>query len=417
MNDQRYLSATEAAEELGITLPTLYAYVSRGLVHSEAAPTGKRQRRYFRDDILRLTERKSLARDPRRAAETALQWGEPVLESEVTLIAGGRFYYRGHDAVELAKSHSFEEALRVIWRSDDEGLFDTSPPSVPLEAIGMLRAWKRLNPIERFEAILPMAQSEDAAAYVLSPDAVVRTGARIVRLLTWIAISDAVEESGDEFDVSDAANDGIAATLQFWWAPAQPQARELIDAALVLLADHELNVSSFTARCVASAGSTPYAVVLAGLAALQGYRHGGSAELVTEILSQAATPDAVPNFVVARLKRGETLPGFGHPLYPDGDPRCAALLDLLSDRYATSEELDVSLAFIHEMSELTSLSPNVDFVLATMCRVLGLPPAAAITLFAIGRTGGWIAQAVEQYNLGTLIRPRAKYTGVLPNEA
>src|SRR5919112_1379063 len=109
---ERYLSGREAAAELGVKLPTLYAYVSRGLIRSE--PAG-RNRRYRAEDVRKLKERKEQRRDPSRLTENALHWGTPVLESAITLIADGRLYYRGRDAVALSESHPLEQVAEFIW--------------------------------------------------------------------------------------------------------------------------------------------------------------------------------------------------------------------------------------------------------------------------------------------------------------
>ena len=407
-HDNRFLTAVEAARELDVTVSTLYSYVSRGLVRSEASPNDSRQRRYLREDVDRLAERKELSRNPERAAEGALQYGTPVVDSQVTLISGGRYYYRGWDAVELAASHSFEEAAGIIWQCGSAPPFDEPVPTLPSRAMELLRADKRLSFIERFQVVLPLALAEDPGAYVLTPDSVVRTGAGIVHLLAHVAATHADEE------VSDSSESGVAETLQHAWVPGAMQARELLNMVLVLLADHELNVSSFTARCVASAGATPHAVVTAGIAALQGYRHGGSSERVVSMLSEAVAPIDARKIIEGRLRRGETIPGFDHPLYPDGDPRAIALLDRLAASYPESQELGVVRVLINTMAELNGLRPNIDLALASLCSILGLPVGSPMAIFAISRTVGWIAQAVEQYALNTLIRPRARYTGVMP---
>ena len=185
-------------------------------------------------------------------------------------------------------------------------------------------------------------------------------------------------------------------------------------AALVLCADHELNVSSFTARCVASAGSHPYAVVIAGLAALEGPKHGGASARVESMLESMRRARPLRGAVGARLRRGEPIDGFGHPLYRDGDPRARLLLDLLGERYAKSAEYRFVMEFAQAATSATGEHPNLDFGLAAVGRVLNLPPGSPLILFAIGRSVGWIGHAIEQYATGQLIRPRAKYVGVPP---
>jgi citrate synthase len=188
---------------------------------------------------------------------------------------------------------------------------------------------------------------------------------------------------------------------------------DVIRAALILCADHELNVSAFTARCVASAGSNPYAVVTAGLAALEGTKHGGSTARVETTLAALRRERSLRAALAERLRQGQRIDGFGHPLYRRGDPRAAALLATLERRYPKSPELRYARDFARAAMAVTSERPNIDFALGAASRVLGLPTGSGLTLFAIGRTIGWIGHAIEQYAVDQIIRPRAKYVGVV----
>jgi citrate synthase len=118
--------------------------------------------------------------------------------------------------------------------------------------------------------------------------------------------------------------------------------------------------------------------------------------------------------VAARLRRGETIDGFGHPLYRDGDPRARLLLDLMTERYGRSVETRFVAAFVKAATRATGDLPNIDFGLGALARVLRLPSGSPLVLFAIGRSIGWVGHAIEQYATGQLIRPRAKYVGVPP---
>ena len=191
-------------------------------------------------------------------------------------------------------------------------------------------------------------------------------------------------------------------------------AERLLNAALVLSADHELNISAFTARCVSSAESTPYAVVSAGLAALLGVRHGGASELVGAFLREVETPQNARSAIVSRLRRGENIPGFGHRLYPEGDPRGRLLLQWAAEADPQAPAVELAAAVAAEVKDVIGARPNLDFGLAIVCQVLGLPSHAPLTLFALGRTAGWIGHALEQYENNRFIRPRARYVGVQP---
>lgn len=400
MKDVRYLSAREAAEELGIRLPTLYAYVSRGWIRSEATEGRKRDRRYRAEDVKKLKERKEQRQHPDKIASGALHWGTPVMESGITLITDGRLYYRGQDAVELATNNILEEVAALIWAGDPDTartLFGAEPPIL---SPGYPTVVAALAPVEAFQVLLPLAAVEDLAAYDLRPAAVARTGARILRLMAAIAAGD--------------AGGSMAETLQQSWVPWDPQTTTLFDAALILCADHELNVSTFTARCVASSEATPYAVVAAGLSALQGVKHGGQTELVEAFLREAETSIDARKAIASRLKRGEGVPGFGHSLYPEGDPRGRKLLQLTAAARPESPAVTLAATVAEEVLDLVGERPTVDLGLVTLARALGLPLGGAKALFAIGRTVGWIGHAIEQYQSDSLIRPRARYIGVQP---
>ena len=394
MAEGRYLLAREAAEELGVSVATLYAYVSRGMIRSEAA--GGRSRRYRAEDVRRLKERRERRRDPDAVVEDALSWGTPVLESEITLVTDDGIYYRGRDAAALAAESTVEEVAALIWTGDPGKAAELFPevPELPPRIPGVPGG---LPPVEAFQVLLPLAGAGDPAAYDLRPGAVARTGARILRLMASA--------------VAGEAAPGLAETLRRGWCPRDPMAATLLSSALVLCADHELPVSTFAARCVASSEATPYAVVAAGLAAVGGVRHGGQIELVEAFLGEVETVGDARAAISGRLRRGEGVPGFGHSLYPGGDPRGAALLRATDSAYPDSPAVALSAGVAEEALGLMGERPTVDLGLVTLARALGLPSGGAVALFALGRTVGWIGHAIEQYESGSLIRPRARYVG------
>jgi citrate synthase len=399
---KRYYSAQEAADALGISRTTLYAYVSRGLVRSEESGSDSRVRRYSAEDVERLLGRKAQRQDPALAAEQALYWGAPILESALTLIADGNLYYRGDEVTGLARTHSLEEVAALLW-ADDLALDLFSEPFTISERLrGVLTRVADLRVVERMQGMLIVATGEDDGAFDLRPQAVLRTGACILRLMVCGATGRAL--SGDE----------IARSLYQVWAPDQLETLHLFNAAMVLCADHELNVSAFTARCAASAGANPYATVIAGLSALQGARHGGHTERVEALLREVDQPERAQQVLADRLRRGEMIPGFGHRLYPEGDPRARLLLDLIKEAYPQNDALILAQAVVDAAAALIDDHPTIDFGLATLAHTLKLPDGAAFALFALGRAVGWIGHALEQYATSQLIRPRARYTGRPP---
>ncbi len=399
-----YLSAQEAADELQISLPTLYAYVSRGLIRSEAGEGKSRAKRYHRQDVQALQRRKTLRQNPAQVVEDALHWGAPILESNITLIENGRFYYRGHDVLTLPQSHTFAEVAALLWQGD----FDTTslfPPSPTFPFLTELHPYlAQLSPVEAFQMVLPIAAQHDLNGYNLAASAVAQTGARILQLETAVT-------------TQTSPQNNIPQALQQKWAPAHPPSADLLNAALIYCADHELNVSTFTARTVASAQATPYTAVSAGLSALQGRKHGGFTQQVDLFFREVGTPENAYQTIANRLKRGEQIPGFGHPLYPDGDPRGRELLAQITAVFPQAPILKLTQNVCQIMAEASQQKPTIDFALVTLAWAAKLPTHAPLALFAIGRSAGWIAHIIEQYAQNQIIRPRATYNGIRPQSS
>lgn len=385
-----YLNAHEAAAELNVSRATLYAYVSRGLIRSEAAENS-RSRLYRADDVRNLRGRKSPKTDGNGDPSRNL----PFLDSAITLIDDHRLYYRGRDALHLASVASLEAVAGLLWQCDDRDPFDQNYP--PLPALPDIA-----SPYARMQAMLSAAAPEDLKALNLRRWGVACTGARVLRLLAAAITSKTPKPQ--------AIHDQLARA----WGKS-PAAADVIRAALVLCADHELNVSAFTVRCVASARSTPYAAVQAGLAALQGPRHGGETARVGALFDEASHGGEAA--VTARLQRGERLPGIGQFLYPNGDPRYTALMRALDRQKVENAARDTARALAAAAETLTDMTPSIDFGLVAIQRALELPPIAPLAIFAIGRCVGWIAHAQEQYENPDLIRPRARYVGENPQPA
>ncbi|MFL5663767.1 MAG: citrate/2-methylcitrate synthase [Ktedonobacteraceae bacterium] len=415
MAKNRYLTAQEAASELGISLDTLYAYVSRGLIRSEASDGQKRSRWYPLEDVQRLKKHKGEYRHPDKVALGAMQAGTPVMESAITMLTNDRFYYRGYDALALATTHSVEQVASLIWTGDfaaEQALFSRTAPESMLALYQKMHSHLNgLTPLEAFQVCLPLAALDDIAAYDLRSEAVAQTGVRILQLLAIVAAG------------GRNSTQGIAQTVQQGWVPGDERAAALLSAALVLCADQELNVTTFTARCVASAGSTPYAVVCSGLSALQGVKHAGQTERIEAFLREADASANVRSSMTSLLKRGEPIPGFGEVVpgfgpvfYPTGDPRGKLLLELTAQAYPQSPPVLLAQRVTEETHALLGEHPTIFFGLVTLARALHLPPGGAIALFALGRTIGWIGHSIEQYQANQVIRPRARYVGFAPHD-
>jgi citrate synthase len=256
-----WLSSREAARRLGVSAATLYAYVSRGLLRSEATD-GRRERRYRADDIARLKRRRDVGRKAESIANHALDFGTPVLESALTLIEDGRLYYRGLDATALARTASLEEIARLLWSCDDKPF---AADNVPPMTTALRRAWMAaatLGPVDRCLVLLPAAAALDHPSWVEDRSAMLETAVRVLRLLTAAVTARPPSPLPVHEQLASA-----------WKVPTGRA--PLLRAALVLSADHEFNASAFAARVVASTGANLYGAVTAGLAALNGPRHGG----------------------------------------------------------------------------------------------------------------------------------------------
>lgn len=382
-----YLSAREAAARLGVSTQTLYAYVSRGFLHAHGADDPRR-RRYEREAVERLAAGHRRGRRPKEVAKATLDFGVPVLESAITLIRGGRLWYRGIDAVALSETAELEDAAALLWSMQRAACFGCAVPA----ATPAVAPFADL--LSRFASLV---DEDETASWVGDGTRLAAGCGAIVRQLVACII-----------DVPCSVEPIHRQCANAWGLDAA--AADLVRRALVLSADHELNASGFTVRCVASTGASLRASIIAGLAALSGPRHGGITVRVEALWDGLEGKPAV-EALRARLAAGEELPGFGHPLYPDGDPRAAALLSRIRDSDTQAAAL-VAAAY-----RLTGRHPSLDFGLVAVRRHLRLPSGTAFKLFALGRSLGWIAHALEQRSAGHVIRPRAIYTGPEPSSA
>jgi citrate synthase len=395
------LTTAEAAERLGVKPATLYAYVSRGLLTRERAPDG-------RTSTFDPAEIDRLARPgrPRRGRRPPT---DLVLPSALTTIAQGIPWYRGLPVPDLAGSRSFEEVATWLWT----GQFPDPAPAWRAGAAA-LKAGRRAQaalppaalPLERIRVIAAALAAGDELRLELHPAAVTAAGRALIAGLV-----DCLPRPGPA-----PAGGSIAARLWAGLSPLDPEPELVgtVEVALVLLADHELAASTVAARVAASVRADPYAVVSAGLAAVSGTLHGGASLGIEALLDEVERPERAASVVGARLRRGERLRGFGHRLYPDGDPRASVLLARLRDTAGGSPRLAVVAALLEAAANRGLPAPNVDLALAALAHVAGMTRGAGEAVFAVARTAGWIAHALEEYERNTPIRPRALYTGPAP---
>jgi citrate synthase len=380
----RWLTTEQATAELSVSRQTLYAYVSRGRIGVMAAPEEPRRSLYDAADVHRLAERKRDGRSRRAVAASTISWGEPILTSAITRIEGGRLEYRNQDAIALSATATLEEVAALLWR------VDRLPRSGP--AAAWPRARGSAGVAER--CIAAIAELAMAGRWTGRTESVLTDAMGILDRVAWAA-------SGLPGVVVKPSALPMHMRLAVAWGVGEKGA-DMIRRALVLMADHELNASTYATRVVASTRAPLGACVLGGLAALVGPLHGGVTNELRAFLAEPAVVADPAGAVATRLARGERVPAFGHPLYPDGDPRAAALLSRLPARGAARQLAEA-------MRVATGVPPNIDYALVVVEQQLRLPVGAAFALFAVGRTVGWIAHALEQWQSGKLIRPRAVY--------
>ncbi len=404
---EKWLTSREASARLGVKLQTLYAYASRGLITSLASD-GPRGRLYAGEDVERLRTRHAARSGHGPVAAGALRFGEPVLETSIADVGPEGPRYRGYNALELCRAGvSFERVTELLWTST---LPDTEPsaPSALLTCDA-----KRLWPLLKGQAALPK-MSLILAALALSDEdrhgaADSAEHARARALMHWLAHAPAAQPP-----TSQRYQTLARSLLTALGAKPTPTRVSCVDRALVLCAEHELNASAFAARVAASAGADLYACLSAALSTLSGSAHGGMCDRVEALIGSIGAPGQATRTVRAWLGRGEPVPGFGHPLYAKGDPRGAYLIELARAQNAKSVAARTAFALLDAMAKGGHPAPTLDVGLVTLSHCLGLPRGTAASIFALGRSAGWVAHALEQRAAGYLLRPRARYVGVAP---
>ncbi len=373
-----WMTLEEARRALGVRPQTIYAYVSRGRIAVGPDPQDSRRSLYRSEDVANLVRRKVNGRTRETLAATTLFGAEPSIPTSISTFAGGRLYYRGIDVVSLAATATLEDAAAVLWASEHPLVFAPAPGSAA--PAGRVRAFTELA------ALTATGHStRGRAAKVLLEESASLVG----RLATAFGASD---------DRALPLHERLA---RGWRQPRSVAG--LIRKTLVLLADHEITSSAFSTRITASTGASLPACLLAGLTTLSGPLHGDATGRVRTLFDEVERGGA--DAVVDRyLSSAIPIPGFGHPIYPDGDPRAAALM-------AELEPPKHIARLIARVVSLTGLLPTIDVALATLVTRYRLPADAAFALFAVARSVGLLAHSMEQLSVDSVIRPRGRYTG------
>ncbi|MEV6006650.1 citrate/2-methylcitrate synthase [Streptomyces sp. NPDC051976] len=404
------ISTREAARRLGVKPETLYAYVSRGLLTSRRVPGG-RGSTFDPGEVAVLAGRGrpgSGAQD--RPAEGAADGGWGRIPTSVTLIEADRYSFRGVDATALARAYSYEEVAEWVWTGElRRGVRFTAPPE-PLaaarRAAGSLPAAS--GPMDRLRVAVIAAASADPLRFDLSPEAVLGTARSLIPTLV-----DALPAAGQP-------HRGAGRLAWRLWSrltalPPDDASLRVLDAALALLIDHDLAASTLAVRVAASARAHPYAAVSAGLGALDGPLHGQASALAHRMLAEVLERGGAGPVVAGQLRAGQRIPGLGHRLYQGEDPRATLLFDLLTEVPAASDALAAARDVVATTARHTPLHANVDLALGVLSVACAMPEEAGETVFAVARTAGWIAHALEEYAERPLrMRPSGLYQGPRP---
>ncbi len=393
------LSTREAAERLGVKPETVYAYVSRGQLTSRREP-GTRGSTFDAKEVDALARRTS-RREPSPSG------GELAVRTGITLIDRDHCYYRGVDTSDLAAHYSYEEVAEWLWTGElrPGTHFTASQDALPAAHRAVQSLPAHSGPMDRLRVALIAAAAADPLRFDLSEDTVVGTARTLIPTLVDALPSHAPKQR---------AADSLATRL---WSrltpqPADAAALRALDAAMVLLIDHDLAASTFAVRVAASARAHPYAIISAGFGALDGVLHGAASGLAHRMLTEVLDRGSAAAVVADHLRAGHQVPGLGHPLYPGEDPRARALFRLLEEVPQARPALHSAHQVITTTARHTELHANVDLALAVLTVSTDMPAEAGETIFAIARTAGWIAHALEEYAEPALrMRPRGQYSG------
>ncbi len=393
-----WLSTDQTAHRLGVKPATVYAYVSRGVLHSTRDPD-TRHSRFDATDVERLAVR-GRPRQASRARSLDLQ-----IETAITQIDGHVIRHRGHEQSHLARTSTFEQVAELIWT----GELPATPPAWPSSSFdrpivdgGLL---ERLRVVVALDAI--------GARRDVDPRAFVDTARRlIVTMVESLPVLSGNRCPRRRLPDGTRVADTIAGRLWVRLSPrrASPELLSVLDACLVMLADHEIAASTLAARVAASTRGGVHDVVTAGFGALGGPLHGGESQRVRRLLERAAQ-GSVRDVVDDALVRYGRLPGYGQLLYPEGDPRAVVLLAMLREAGPTPQ-LALVDAVTAEAERRRLPPPNVDLALAALGATAGMPPDAGAAVFGAARVVGWVAHALEeQLEMPLRFRPRAVYVG------
>ncbi len=407
--EEKLLSGAEAAEFLGVKTATLYAYASRGLIESMPSPSGGRERAYKVSELIKL---RNSTRGVKSARDNeAPVWTGPLIKSSITEIRNEGHCYRGQPALTLARqSQPFELIAELLWETEESSL----EPWTRLKPYPMPKYVKKLvnadfDYLDLLKLLIVSVEISDLLTSKLLTDEVFSASRR---LIASMALAAGLSQSRESFITNGKFL--IAQTLLFALCGSKSSEKaELVNAALVLCADHELNASALACRIAASCDASLFSSLLSALGTFSGTMHGAASRRAEDLVSASLKFKTVSAWFKDYMRHADKIAGFGSEIYESGDPRARFLID-------TALELNSKNKMLQRLDEICRVTyeqlgahPNLDIGLAAISYALALPAGSGSTIFAVSRTAGWIAHAIEQRMYGGVIRPRAKYIGKL----
>ena len=407
-----YVLRDEALQLLGVKASTLYTYVSRGLIKSVAID-GSKARMFSRQDLELLRGRSEAHAGVVARAQASLRFGEPIITSQITEITAKGPYYRGHSAVELARTgRSFEAVSHLLWQGalpEYDMRWEFQAPRVsPDVLIGALKI--PLPPADVFKlfaSVVVGLGSPTAGLTEIDGGRTISAAQQIIQTLAGCC--GMLSQKGGFLSPRGKS---IACTIaEALGAKCDDITEDAINAALVLCADLELAPGTFAARIAASAGADIYNCVIAGMASNAGTLTSRGCEMVEELFLHGDRSSLLRKVDLIK-QRGRQLYGFNHAIFPAGDPRVFAMIAIAKDIKPRSDLVEDAFWLLEEAASQCKAYPGVGIGLVVLALALGLPRRSAAAIWQIARIAGQVAHVLEQRIQGFMIRPRARY---LPN--
>jgi citrate synthase len=411
-----YACAAVAMTLLDVRLQTLYAYVSRGWIRSLPQP-GRKDRLYLREDIDRMLARSRAKSGQGAIAAAAMRYrGDPIIPTSITEITPEGPRYRGRLVLDLVRCRApFEAVAEWLWTGlwHEEAQPQWTTVKLTSELRGLIRSLPPLQGSGQIIELLALVTLHLGLSRATSDDCI-RSGQtlddarQIIQTLVGFCGFASSKREYVQMQIGQSVLDGLLRSLGI---PLKPENSEAVGAILTVLADHELSPGTLAARVAASSGCTLHNCIAAALCSSSGLEIGKLYSRIDEFLEGAETKTGLVEKAQRLREQAMVMPGFVHPMYPQGGPRASMLLEIARRRPDPTQRLAAIFGFLDDMRSRFNLLPRQEFAVVVLTRDMGLSAVAPGALFALARTVGWVAHVQEQRLYGGLLRPRAKFVG------